>query len=297
VFRHILVPLDGSNLAESALAAAMVLAGALKSTVTLLHIVEKDAPEQIHGQPHLQSPEQAREYLERIRTSLASAGVELHIHVHPDQLKNVARGIVEHEEEFSHDLIVMCTHGRGGASQFLFGSIAQQVIAMGTKPLVMVPARKEEPEAGFSCSTILLPLDGKKEHEQALEPAVEIASACGAELHLFMVVPTLRTLKGNWTSTGRLLPSATSHFLDLSAAYGETYLAEKRAQLAAAGVTVHVEITRGDPVALIVEYAREKKAGLIALGTHARKGVDAFFSASVVNSICSMVRTPLLLVS
>ena len=54
MFKHILIPLDGSRLAETVLPAGVYLAGVLGSTVTLLHVIERDAPQEVHGERHLQ---------------------------------------------------------------------------------------------------------------------------------------------------------------------------------------------------------------------------------------------------
>jgi nucleotide-binding universal stress UspA family protein len=296
VFRHILIPLDGSGRAEKAVPAGMALARVFNATVTLLHILEKNPPAEVHGQAHLQSPDEAQTYLKTVRASLIPAGIDVHTHVHLEESKHVASSIVEHEEEFSHDLIVMCTHGRGGASQLLFGSIAQQVIAAGTKPLLLIPVRNGDDIGRFPVSSVLLPLDGRAGHEQAVRPAAEIASACGATLHLLMVVPTRRSLRGKWTSTGKLLPAATSHFLDMSVESGKEYLLGKKRALETGNLGVRMDIVRGVPSDQIVKYARSERIGLLALGTHGRKGMDAFFSVSVVNRIVTAYHGPLLLV-
>ena len=64
MFKHILVPLDGSGLAESALPAAVALATALDSRVTLIHIIEAGASPSIHGERHLTDTTEAQDYLE-----------------------------------------------------------------------------------------------------------------------------------------------------------------------------------------------------------------------------------------
>ena len=296
MFRHILIPLDGSKLSESAIPAGMALAKALGATITLLHILEKNPPKEVHGQTHLQFPDEAQKYLKNVRASLIPADIAVHTHIHLEESKHVASSIVDHEEEFSHDLIVMCTHGRGGASQLLFGSIAQQVISAGTKPLLLIPVRNGGAVERFSCSSILLPLDGRAGHEQAIQPAAEIASACSAILHLLMVVPTRKSLRGKWTSTGKLLPIATSHFLDMSVESGKEYLLQKQRALETGNLEVHMDLVRGEPSDQIVKYAQSMKIDLIALGTHGRKGMDAFFSVSVVNRIVTAYHGPLLLV-
>ena len=66
MFKHILVPLDGSKLAEAALPAAVSLAKTFKAPVTLLHIIEQDAPEEIHRDRHLTEASEAEAYLAKI---------------------------------------------------------------------------------------------------------------------------------------------------------------------------------------------------------------------------------------
>ena len=112
MFKHLLVPLDGSAPAEAALPAAAFLAARCAARVTLLHIIELDAPATIHGARHLHQREEAAAYLEDIRTRAFPAGAAVACHVHEAAMADVAHGIVEHEGELAPDLIVMCAHGR-----------------------------------------------------------------------------------------------------------------------------------------------------------------------------------------
>ena len=66
MFKHILVPLDGSSLAESALPVAASLSKAFKVPVTLLHVIEQDAPAEIHHTHHLTNAEEAGSYLSNV---------------------------------------------------------------------------------------------------------------------------------------------------------------------------------------------------------------------------------------
>ncbi len=111
------------------------------------------------------------------------------------EMKDVAQGIVQHVDELAPDLIVMCTHGSGGLRDVLFGSIAQQVVARGTTPVVLIRPTEEGVAESFTRQRLLVPLDGSPEHEGSLPAAVELGYACPAELHLVFVVPTLSTLR------------------------------------------------------------------------------------------------------
>ena len=109
---RILVPLDGSHLAEAAVPIAARLADACGSAITLLHVIEKDAPSSIHGEPHLANGAEAGPYLARLTHQLAADGRTVDYHVHEAPVGDVARSIASHAEELGSDLVVVSTHGR-----------------------------------------------------------------------------------------------------------------------------------------------------------------------------------------
>jgi nucleotide-binding universal stress UspA family protein len=291
LIKHILVPLDGSALAEASIPVASYLAGVLRAKVTLVHIIEKKPPGTVHGEAHLSNIEEAEAYLAGIAGKKFPGVRAVARHVHREEVKDVPAGIALHEEETGHDLIVMCTHGRGGAGKFLFGSVAQQVVAEGTLPVLLV----KPPARLFALRAILVPLDGDPEHEGGLDTAGELARASGAGLRLLTVVPTLGTLTGKGSETGTLLPGATREMLEMSVEGARGYIEERLARLRAVGLSASSEVVRGDPSRRIVSAANTLNADLIVLATHGKKGIDAVFSGSVANRVCGMCDTPLLL--
>ena len=115
MYSHLLVPLDGSRSAEAALPAAAYLAGRLGAAITLFHALERDAPEQVHGERHLTTAAEAEVYLAQAGKQWLGAGASATArHVHEAGIGNVAGCIVDHGRELGADLIVMCTHGRSG---------------------------------------------------------------------------------------------------------------------------------------------------------------------------------------
>jgi len=122
MFRHILVPLDGSRLAESALATAGWLARKLGAQLTLLHLIERNAPSIVHSERHLVSAEEATKYLDETSRAPALSGLRVATHVHEVEVSDVARSIFEHSAELAPDLIVMCAHGTGGVRGFSLAS-------------------------------------------------------------------------------------------------------------------------------------------------------------------------------
>jgi nucleotide-binding universal stress UspA family protein len=293
MFSHMLVPLDGSPLAESVLPVAGTLGQALGSRATLLHVVERGAPAAIHGAPHLTDAASAEAYLAGVAGRLP-AGVPVTRHVHTVKEHDLPRSIADHAAELGADLIVLCTHGRGRLRHRLFGGVAQRVAARGSAPILLVPP--EVGAAAFRCQTMLVPLDGQAAHEQGLEPAAGLARACRASLHLLAVVPTLGTLSGEHAATGQILPGTTTALLELDENRAEAYVTDVVARLASTGLRVTAEVGRGDPTAMILDTAQRSAADLIVLGTHGRSGLDAFWSASVAPRIAGKAAMPVLLV-
>src|SRR5205814_8513011 len=159
LFERLLLPLDGSRLAEAALPAAERLALAFGSTVTLLHVVERGARPTVHGERHFTDRAAADAYLAELIAALAGRGVLASAHVHDVPEGDVAASVAAHAAEVNADLVVLCTHGRGGVRGFLWGGIAQQVLRRGTTPVLLVRAAPgHTAPAPFPPGTVLSPV-------------------------------------------------------------------------------------------------------------------------------------------
>jgi nucleotide-binding universal stress UspA family protein len=296
MIKHILVPLDGSELAEAALPAARFLAGSLGATVTLIHVVEHNAPSTVHGERHLKSVEEAEAYLESISPRAGPPGSVIARHVHAAGTSNVVRSIVAHQDELAPDLIVLCTHGTGGIRRILIGSIAQQVAGAGATPVFLIRPGGAARDAAFELKTILIPLDGEPAHERGLDIALELAHATGAAMQLLSIVPTLASLAGRDATMGRFMPGTTQAILQMGESELKAYLVQQATRLKPNGVTVAAEIRSGDVAPAIAESAEKVNAGMIVLATHGRAGNEAFWTNSVASKVQSLTRRPLLLV-
>jgi len=295
MFKHILVPLDGSTLAEAPLPVAAYLAGNLHARITLIHVVEKDAPEEVHGEPHLRDATEAQQYLEGLRTSYSGTGQDWDCHIHSPGAADVAGGIVAHEEELRPDLILMSTHGPGRLERLLRGSLAQRVVALGRTPLLLV-----RPEAhldrSFSLSRLLIPLDGTSRHEGGLAPTLALAGATGSRLQLLSVIPSPSVLAGPDATLARFLPGTTRTMQNLAAANLQDYLAGIRERAAAQGIEAGIELRHGDVADGIVEAAADAETEMIVLATHGKAGARAFWANSVAARVQSRTTRLLLLV-
>ncbi len=293
MFRNILVPLDGSRLSEAALEPAAVLASKLGSHVMLLHIIEQDAPAEVHKEHHLTNPDEAEAYLKEVAARAFPPEIPVETHVHSAPVSDVAKSIVEHASaEFEPDLIVTCTHGRGGMRDMLFGSIAQQVVAQGKTPLLIV--RPGSPK--FELATMLAPIDPDSMHDDGLPLAEALAKAFDAKLYLLSVVPTFGTLTGEQAAASSLMPGTTLAMLDIREENARKHLRSHLDSLQARQIRGAAEVARGDPASTITKIAGEIHADMVVLSTHGRAGASAFWARSVAPHVAQKITIPLLLI-
>jgi len=296
MFKHILVPLDGSTMAEAAIPTAILLATKFDATVTFFHVIEKNAPREIHGQRHLRSDHEANEYLEETARKVYQRELAVRFHVHATEAEDVAESIRVHAGELNCDTIVMGSHGRGRALHLLLGSIAQRVIAKGSLPVILIRPDNNGLAPAVSCKSLLVPLDNDADHAQALLFAKELARVCGAVIQLAMVIPSFRTLSGQRAVTSRFLPGTTSKLLEMSVQGAHEYLQNQLTALMAEGFQADSHVLRGDPATVIDSAALELHADLIVMATHGKLGMEAFWSGSVANKVSSRIKVPLLLI-
>ena len=295
MFKNILIPLDGSSLAEAGLPAAASLAAKLNAPVTLLHIIETNAPEVIHNERHLTRPQEAESYLQEMASRTFPAGTKTNWHVHSAQVKDVPGSIVEHTGEFDPDLIIMCAHGRSGIREMIFGRIAHQVVAKGSTPLLLLQPMTSEKKP-FNLRRIMLPLDSESIHDDSLPIAKTLARAYNAELYLLCVIPTFSTLRGDEALTSTILPATTSALLDIKEDHAREHLQAHLNELADEDIRATAEIARGDPAQTIVNAAENGNIDLLVLSTHRKAGLDAFWARSVAPNVARRTRIPLLLI-
>ncbi len=138
MFKRILVPLDGSALAEGIIPRVEWLAKIHDAEVTLLRVaVAHTFPGMDPSQHQVAVVREAEEYLAQVEENLKSVGVKTQAVV---RYGHEAQEIVEHARDRDFDLIAMSTHGRTGISQFVLGSVASKVIHMATVPILLCRA-------------------------------------------------------------------------------------------------------------------------------------------------------------
>lgn len=142
MYTHILVPLDGSPLAETALAHAEAMAGQFGSDILLLRVVVSPyaivAPDLVlagYDSNHQQFTDQAEQYLKGVADRLAARQLKVRTRTCDGP---VAEAIIECARDNKIELIVMSTHGRGGVSRWVYGSVADRLLQAAPCPILLV---------------------------------------------------------------------------------------------------------------------------------------------------------------
>lgn len=144
MYKKILVPLDGSEIAKKALDQAEKLAKAFESEIVLFQVVPFMP---IYGSPELVTPliidekqkELAEKYLSDLAEDLKLKGFKVRAIVRTGQ--QVAAEIIDFAKEEGVDLMVMCTHGRSGISRWVLGSIALKVLTRAETPILLIRSK------------------------------------------------------------------------------------------------------------------------------------------------------------
>lgn len=149
MYRKILVPLDGSELAELVLPHVETLARSMDAKVLLFRVPiyayeGANAVASFHGlavsplpDERAEAIKEANDYLERVKQALISRGLRV---LSVLREGNPSESIVEFAQEEGVDLIAMSTHGRTGLRRVIFGSVAEEVLHKTTKPVLLIRA-------------------------------------------------------------------------------------------------------------------------------------------------------------
>ncbi|MGA7742484.1 MAG: universal stress protein [Polyangia bacterium] len=302
MFKHLLLPLDGTAMAERVIPVARGLAQGSGARITVLHVIERSAPKARHGQAHLQNKASAEAYLRALvaREFPSLPGVDWH--VHDEAVGDVAESLALHAREFHPDLVVMCAHGKQWWKDRLRGNLAQQflhALKHGSPGRNRVPVLLVQPDergqVDYPFHHILVPMDGADEHEQGLQPAAQLALHLKIPMLLFTAVPPSGALKGKDSGSAAFLPRATEEVLRLAEQEAARHLAVHVRELQEIGVFASGRVMRVDPAEGLLATAREMHSDLIVLGTHALSATQAFWSASVTPKILHQARASFLL--
>lgn len=319
-YRAILVPLDGSEHAERALPAAMVLlqrAGSKPGPASepphepphptrILHLVSVVEPMSffLPGDPTLSVPppewfeaeaDRVKQFLERVRSELEQ-GARASTPAHPIKIVcHTPRGgpateVLRVAQAEAVDLIVLGSQGKGSMARAWLGSVADRVVREAPCPVLVVPPGV----ADLDLSSIMVPLDGSEASDTALREAMRLADHAGGRLNLVTVVPRPHSMAVPYVDLSAETERYRMQIEDAQRAHldirGNTLLAK--------GYQVETKTLRADEVAPgLVRLVGQMRAGLVVMSTSGRGGLARAVLGSVATRMLRLTPVPVLLVS
>ena len=296
MFRSILVPLDGSPLAEHALPFALSIAAKTGATVHVALVHVPDAYGE-YAPPHsndldLEAKAREQAYLNALRGRLASAfkgAVQVH---HLEGI--VQETLVEEITERKVDLVVMNAHGWGYTSRALLGSVSDYLMRHLDIPLLLMHSEVPMTELNrpISFRRILVPLDGSDLAETVLGPAQMLGELWKAEFRLVRAVSPphhyLGSIGEDPHGPHQGIVDKTMHRLG-----GELEKVALEMRRKSPVVETHVRVNR-KVAAAILDEATTAGCDLIAISTHARGGLPRLLLGSVADKVVRGAHTPVL---
>jgi nucleotide-binding universal stress UspA family protein len=284
-YQNVLVPLDGSELAERAITYAKSLAK-IKGSEIILFTVSGASDE------HLDRP--MRAYLELNTKELQSQSIKASIAI---SYGNMADEIIKFADKNKIDLIIISTHGHSGIKRWELGSVALKVLHGTCTPVLLIKSRAHK-IAEVEFKKILIPIDGSPFSEASVPYVKELAKGTGGEIILLRVSepPVLSAdrspaIKPSWEEYRDILMAEIKR-------QAEEYLERIKANIEKNNINVKVrsQVALGKAAESILKVAQKEHINLIAMTTHGRTGVSRWVYGSVASRIVEESLQPVMLI-
>ena len=301
MFDPILVPLDGSQLAECVLPHAAAFARSFNVEIRLLRILEKNqvgASAQLFDLLNWQIQKtKANIYLEEIKERFKESNIRAHAIILEGL---VPEGITEYAQNQGVKLIILSSHGRHGLTQWGISSITQKTILSAPTSVLIVRAHQQNTLPGELSETplyqrILVPLDGSQRAEYVLPIVMQLAHAHKLTIHLVHVVQT--------PEMARQMPPAHED-IDLSnrvvARNREEaghYLEQVKSRSNLQGIDVQTHLITSDHIAAALhQMVEQEQIDMVTLSAHGYSGKHQWPYGSVVSNFILYSKVSLLIV-
>lgn len=300
--KKIMVPLDGSELAEKAIEPAARLAARHEADLVLASVVSDLPPVPLAaGDGEMVSTwfkeeeERSGKYLEKVKDWLEASHPELQVEARVE-LGPVARTLIAMADAAESDLVVLTTHGRGAWQRAWLGSVADGIVRGAQRPVLLL-RKGAESESLFqdesTPSHVLVPLDGSRVSEQVLDPLTSLLPARNGKVTLLTVLIRPFPLATTY------LPHAVEEhtLLEERQRRAEDHLREVAQRWDPMGVDVETRVLTADDVATaILSFSDDSDADLLALSTRGRGGVSRLVMGSVADKLVRGSSLPVLAV-
>ncbi|HOW49601.1 MAG TPA: universal stress protein [Rubrivivax sp.] len=262
MYTRILVPVDGSSFSEQLVEPASQIAGAGGAELALMRVVER--PDDMA---------QGERYVQALAGPFGAKSLCV-----PMPADGAAAAIVDEAQRVPGTLVAICSHGRSGAMQALFGSVALQVLRSLGEPAVVFRPYTDGPSAPAKVARVVLPLDGSEVSEAIVPQAAGLAKWLGARLVVVSVLePSARPDPGIPASDVQESNYVRGKARDIAEKYG---------------VQIGWEVLHGDPKEAIPRFVRSLGDAMLAMTTHGRTGLRGVITGSVTAQCLREARVP-----
>jgi nucleotide-binding universal stress UspA family protein len=294
----IVVPLDESEVSETALPVARAFATDTNASLLLISVVDVSTEfaawmrDSTDAEDLQYEMNRTQEYLDNVAARLGDLPVQTVVRSGRPEVEIL--GLLD---EVDDPIVVMSSHGRSGFNRLVVGSVAARVVHGAGCPVVVVRG-SDSTEAVPDIKPInkvLVPLDGSSFAEYALETAQLALSSRQLQIHLVRIPESI-----TWSTTPYAGGAAHYQMIDtyMEAARDEAkeYLAKVAVQLEERGHTVTSEVRDGVIADEIAAAADEQRVDLVVVATHGRTGFRRLVMGSVAERILREASAPLMMV-
>jgi nucleotide-binding universal stress UspA family protein len=294
MFEHVLVPLDGSPLAECILPHVLSIAGTCKAQVTLMHVIDQSPPfTSVDPASWSLRKAEGRAYLHKISTRLYDLGWQCATVLDEGQ---AAERIVRYAHDNQISLIVMSSHGQSGLSGWNISSVVQKVLFRSSTSVLVVPAYRDFhlDLKDLRYKRICVPLDCSQRAEYVLPVAAKLASSSHGTLLLAHIVPrpgmpSHLPLSPKEIELGDLV-------VERNHRTASKYLEGLQNRLSSEKYHVQNSIQVSEnPIEALHELVEREGADLLVLNAHGYSGGSRWPYGSVTLSFIAYGTTPLLI--
>ncbi|MFQ6026713.1 MAG: universal stress protein [Dehalococcoidia bacterium] len=298
MYARILVPLDGSELAEGVLPYVKLLSAKLQPQIDLLRVIEpvpSELSDSAHGAyPHRISASiasHAQDYLEQVAGPLREMGLKVDCDVHEGEPASLILSAAARNPD---TLLAMSTHGRTGITRWTMGSVTDKVLHAATVPLLVIRSPEHPADrAEADLKAVIVPLDGSSLAEGILPYLTPLASALNLKVTLLQVTAAAEEYY-------RFMDYPVGDYADVARdvdALAVNYLKKTSDRLKAEGVAAVAErLVHGHAAAAIIDLAEKTPDNLVAMGTHGRSGVGRWLLGSVTDQVVRHSGDPVLII-
>ena len=302
MYLKILVPLDGSELAECVLPHVDALAaGYEEAKITFLYVVQPlDVPmvnPTYKKRIEVDAKSAAEEYLKKLTAKTKYKG-RATVRV---ILGKVADTIVDYATRHKMDLTIMATHGRSGISRWFYGSITEKVLHEIKIPvwLVKAGACNKVSYARGKKLNVTVPLDGSELAESVLQHLKELSKQLPKnKLEVILIrvceifAPPISYPPPMSMSWEEYLKYETERCKQICM----DYLNRVQDSLTKYGLKTRTEVPEGNPAELLIDYTNKNHVDLIIMSTHGRTGVSKWAFGSIAEKVLKGAQCPILLI-